>query len=166
MYLFSFDSYAPLAAGADAGQYLRPARSLVDYGEFTMNPPGWTPEMGESRPFTFGTPLYSILLAIPYYFFGQNEIFYAAVIRKDLDGYYGEGWHLEQAVSREEALKMFTLWPAYAAFQEDVKGSLEVGKLADLTILSKDIMQIPEDEILTAEAVMTVVNGDIVFERK
>ena len=89
-----------------------------------------------------------------------------AVVRKDLDGYYSEGWHLEQAVSREEALKMFTLWPAYAAFQEDVKGSLEVGKLADLTILSKDIMQIQEEEILTAEVVMTVVNGKIVYERK
>jgi 4-amino-4-deoxy-L-arabinose transferase-like glycosyltransferase len=79
MYLFSIDA-APLAVGADAGQYLRPARSMVDFGEFTMNPSGWTPEMGESRPFTFGTPLYSILLAIPYYFFGQGEIFYATVI--------------------------------------------------------------------------------------
>ena len=92
MYLFSFDSYAPLAAGADAGQYLRPARSLVDYGEFTMNPPGWTPEMGESRPFTFGTPLYSILLAIPYYLFGQNEFFYAAVIIIQCSLLYFTGW--------------------------------------------------------------------------
>ena len=79
IFLFSIDA-APLVAGADAGQYLRPARSLVDFGEFTMNPPGWTPEMGESSSFTFGTPLYSIFLAIPYYFFGQNEIFYASVI--------------------------------------------------------------------------------------
>jgi len=79
MYLFSIDA-APLAVGADAGQYLRPARSLVDYGEFNMNPSGWTMEMGDSRPFTFGTPLYSILLSVPYYFFGQGEAFYAAVI--------------------------------------------------------------------------------------
>ena len=92
LYLFSFDSYAPLAAGADAGQYLRPARSLVDYGEFTMNPPGWTPEMGESRPFTFGTPLYSILLAIPYFLFGQNEFFYAAVIIIQCSLLYFTGW--------------------------------------------------------------------------
>ena len=92
IYSLSFDSYAPLAAGADAGQYLRPARSLVDYGEFTMNPPGWTPEMGESKSFTFGTPLYSIFLAIPYFLFGQNEYFYAAVIIMQCSLLYFTGW--------------------------------------------------------------------------
>lgn len=91
MYLFSIDA-APLSAGADVGQYLRPARSLVDYGEFTMNPPGWTPDMGESRSFTFGTPLYSILLAIPYYFFGQGEVFYAAVVIIQCSLLYLTGW--------------------------------------------------------------------------
>ena len=90
--------------------------------------------------------------------------FYAAVARKDLDGFYDRGWHLEQAVTRSEALKMFTIWPAFAAFQEDVKGSIEVGKLADLTIFSKDIMTIPFEEILNSEIVMTVVNGKIVFK--
>ena len=90
--------------------------------------------------------------------------FYAAVARKDLDGFYDRGWHLEQAVSRSEALKMFTIWPAFAAFQEDVKGSIEVGKLADLTIFSEDIMTIPLEEILNAEIVMTVVSGKIVFK--
>ena len=90
--------------------------------------------------------------------------FYAAVARKDLDGFYDKGWHLEQAVSRSEALKMFTIWPAFAAFQEDVKGSIEVGKLADLTIFSEDIMTIPFEEILNTEIVMTVVNGKIVFK--
>ncbi|MFM1566770.1 MAG: amidohydrolase, partial [SAR86 cluster bacterium] len=74
--------------------------------------------------------------------------FYAAIARKDLDGFYDRGWHLEQAVTREEALKMFTIWPAFAAFQEDVNGTIEVGKLADLTIFSKDIMKVPEEEIL------------------
>ena len=58
---------------------------------------------------------------------------------------------------------MFTIWPAYAAFQEDIKGTLEVGKLADLTIFSKDIMTIAPEEILNAEVVMTIVNGKIVF---
>ena len=52
-------------------------------------------------------------------------------------------WHPEQAVSREQALQMLTRWPAYAAFQEKEKGSIEPGKLADLTILSDDIMKIP-----------------------
>ena len=92
--------------------------------------------------------------------------FYAAVARKDLDGYYDKGWHLEQAVTREEALKMFTIWPAFAAFQEDVNGTIEVGKLADLTIFSKDIMKVPEEEILEAQVIMTIVNGKIVFEGK
>ncbi|HIB75316.1 MAG TPA: amidohydrolase [Gammaproteobacteria bacterium] len=92
--------------------------------------------------------------------------FYAAVARKDLDGFYDKGWHLEQAVTREEALKMFTIWPAFAAFQEDINGTIEVGKLADLTIFSKDIMKVPEEEILEAQVVMTIVNGKIVFEGK
>ena len=92
--------------------------------------------------------------------------FYAAIARKDLDGFYDRGWHLEQAVTREEALKMFTIWPAFAAFQEDVNGTIEVGKLADLTIFSKDIMKVPEEEILEAQVIMTIVNGKIVFEDK
>ena len=69
--------------------------------------------------------------------------FYAAVARKSKDGFTGPGWHPEEAVTREQALKMFTAWPAYAAFQEKDKGSIEAGKLADLTILSADIMKIP-----------------------
>ncbi len=90
--------------------------------------------------------------------------FYAAVARKDQKGFSGEGWHPEQAVSREQALKMFTLWSAYAAFQEKDKGSIEVGKLADLTVLSNDIMKIPEPEILKTRCVMTVIGGEIVYE--
>ena len=92
--------------------------------------------------------------------------FYAAIARKDLDGFYDRGWHLEQAVTREEALKMFTIWPAFAAFQEDINGTIEVGKLADLTIFSKDIMKVPEEEILEAQVIMTIVNGKIVYEDK
>jgi predicted amidohydrolase YtcJ len=90
--------------------------------------------------------------------------FYAAVARKDQKGYSGEGWHPEQAVTREQALKMFTIWAAYAAFEEKLKGSIEVGKLADLTVLSADIMKIAEPEILKAVCVMTVIGGEVVFE--
>jgi len=89
--------------------------------------------------------------------------FYAAVARKDPKGFTGEGWHPEEAVTREQALKMFTLWPAYAAFEEKLRGSIEVGKLADLTILSADIMKIPEADILKTRCEMTVINGEIVF---
>jgi len=91
--------------------------------------------------------------------------FYAAVARKSVKGESGEGWHPEQAVSREEALKMFTLWPAYAAFEEADKGSIEVGKLADFTVLSQDIMKVPEKEILETRNEMTVIGGEIVWVR-
>ncbi len=90
--------------------------------------------------------------------------FYAAVARKDQKGYSGEGWHPEQAVSREQALKMFTIWAAYAAFEEKLKGSIEVGKLADLTVLSADIMKIAAPEILKTRCVMTVIGGDVAYE--
>lgn len=90
--------------------------------------------------------------------------FYAAVARKDQKGFSGAGWHLEEAVNREQALKMFTVWPAYAAFEDKLRGSIETGKLADLTILSADIMTIPAPEILKTRCVMTVINGEIVYE--
>jgi predicted amidohydrolase YtcJ len=90
--------------------------------------------------------------------------FYAAVARKSIKGESSEGWHPEQAVSREQALKMFTIWPAYAAFEENDKGSIEVGKLADFTVLSNDIMKIPEPEILKTHCVMTIIGGEIEFE--
>jgi predicted amidohydrolase YtcJ len=92
--------------------------------------------------------------------------FYAAVARKDMKGFSGEGWHPEEAVTREQALKMFTVWPAYAAFEETLRGSIEVGKLADFTVLSADIMKIPEMEILKSRCLMTVIGGEIVYEAK
>jgi predicted amidohydrolase YtcJ len=92
--------------------------------------------------------------------------FYAAVTRKDQKGFTGEGWHPEEAVTRAQALKMFTIWPAYAAFEETLRGSIEVKKLADFTILSADIMKIPEAEILKTRNVMTVIGGEIVYEAK
>ena len=91
--------------------------------------------------------------------------FYAAVARKSVKGESGEGWHPEQAVSREQALKMFTTWPAYAAFEERDKGSIEVAKLADFTVLSGDIMKIPEMEILETRNEMTVIGGEIIYSR-
>lgn len=89
--------------------------------------------------------------------------FYAAVARKSQDGFSAPDWHPEEAVTREQALKMLTRWPAYAAFQEEEKGSIAAGKLADLTILSDDIMKIPEPSILRTRCLMTVIGGEIVF---
>ncbi|MEP6741103.1 MAG: amidohydrolase, partial [bacterium] len=90
--------------------------------------------------------------------------FYAAVARKDLKGFSGEGWHPEEALTREQAIKMFTIWAAYAAFEEELRGSIEVGKLADFTILSADIMKIPEAEILKTRCLMTIIGGESVYQ--
>ena len=68
-------------------------------------------------------------------------------------------------MSREEALKSYTLNNAYAAFEEKLKGSLEPGKLADITVLSRDILTIPEDEILATDVVYTIVGGKVAFDR-
>jgi len=92
--------------------------------------------------------------------------FYAAVARKDLSGFSGPGWHHEQAVSRQDALKMFTIWAAYGAFEEQTRGTLEPGKLADMTVLSQDIMKVAEAEIPSTKCVMTVINGEIVYQAK
>jgi predicted amidohydrolase YtcJ len=92
--------------------------------------------------------------------------FYAAVARKSIKGESAEGWHPEQVVSREQALRMFTVAPAYAAFEEKDKGSLEPGKLADLTVVSADIMKIPEPGILKTTCAMTVISGEIVYEAR
>ncbi|HRP09151.1 MAG TPA: amidohydrolase [Gemmatimonadales bacterium] len=91
--------------------------------------------------------------------------FYAAVARKDLQGRDGPGWHPEEAVSRNQALLMFTAFPAYAAFEEDRAGSITVGKRADFTILDRDIMTIPHAEIPQTKNVMTVVAGEVVYRQ-
>lgn len=92
--------------------------------------------------------------------------FYAAVARRDTSGFQGPEWHPEEAMTRDQALKAFTLWPAIAAFEEADRGSIEVGKRADFTILSADIMTIPEAEILKTRNRMTVINGEIVFRQE
>ncbi len=89
--------------------------------------------------------------------------FYAAVARRALDGTQTPDWHPDQAVTRGEALRMFTAWPAYASFREDEIGRIVEGLRADFTVFSDDIMTIPEDEILTVEPVMTVLDGEIVW---
>jgi hypothetical protein len=87
--------------------------------------------------------------------------FYAAVARKDLKGFSGPGWGPEEAVNRAQALKMFTAWPAYAAFMEKELGTIERGKRADLSVFSVDLMTAPVADIPKGEAMLTVVNGRI-----
>jgi predicted amidohydrolase YtcJ len=67
-------------------------------------------------------------------------------------------------MTREQALKAFTMWAAYAAFEEDLKGTISAGKLADFTVLSADIMKIPEPEILETKNVMTIIGGQVVYD--
>jgi hypothetical protein len=90
---------------------------------------------------------------------------YAAVTRQDHQGQPKGGWYPDQRMTREEALRSFTLDAAYAAFEKKIKGSLERGKLADLVVLSKDIMTIPAPEILKTDVVMTIVGGKIVYQQ-
>ncbi|MEK7269314.1 MAG: amidohydrolase [Planctomycetota bacterium] len=92
--------------------------------------------------------------------------FTAAVARKDLSGFSGPGWHPEQALSRDEALRLFTSAAAYAAFEESDRGTLAPGKRADLTVFSADIMTIPAASIPKARCLMTVIGGDIAYEAK
>jgi predicted amidohydrolase YtcJ len=91
---------------------------------------------------------------------------HAAVTRQDRDGNPSGGWHPSQRLTRLEALKSYTLDAAYTSFEEDVLGSVTPGKFADLTVLSNDIMSIPAAEILETQAVMTIVGGEIVFDRE
>ncbi len=90
--------------------------------------------------------------------------FYAAVARRDLQGFQGPDWRPDEAVDRATALKMFTLWPAYASFREDELGTISVGKRADFTAFDIDLMTVPEAEIPHGRAVLTVVDGVVVYQ--
>lgn len=91
--------------------------------------------------------------------------FYAAVTRKTLKGTPEAGFEPAQKLTRMEALHAMTLAPAYAAFEERDKGSIEVGKLADLTVLSQDLITIPETDILNTEVLLTMVGGEVAYQR-
>jgi predicted amidohydrolase YtcJ len=134
--------FAPARLGEErlAGAYAW--RSLIDAGSVIAG--------GSDAPVEVGDPRIE---------------FYAAVVRRDLKGNAGDDWRPEQAVTRAEALKMFTLWPAVAAFRERDLGTIEPGKLADFTGFSGDLMTLPEADILTAQPVITVVNGKTVYRR-
>ena len=88
--------------------------------------------------------------------------FYATVTRKMKDG---RAFYPGQKMTREEALRSYTINGAYGSFQEDILGSLTPGKLADITVLSKDIMTVPEEEILEAEVLYTIVGGKVLYQK-
>ena len=91
--------------------------------------------------------------------------FYASVTRQDESGRPQGGFDPEQRMTRQQALRSYTLDGAYASFEEDQKGSLVPGKLADMTVLSRDIMSVPEPEILKARVLYTIVDGKVRYER-
>ncbi|WP_371134078.1 amidohydrolase [Brevundimonas sp.] len=115
-------------------------KSLVDLGVVVVG--------GSDAPVERGDPLIE---------------FYAAIARRDLEGVQGPDWRPQEAVDRATALKMFTLWPAYASFREDELGTIEVGKRADFTAFDIDLMTVPEAEIPRGRAVLTVVDGEVVY---
>ena len=90
---------------------------------------------------------------------------HAAVNRQTLTGEPESGWFPEEKITIENAIKAYTLNTAYANFEEDIKGSIEVGKLADLAVLSQNLLEISPDDILKTEVLYTIVGGKIVYER-
>jgi predicted amidohydrolase YtcJ len=118
-------------------------RSLLNTGVIIPN--------GSDFPVERVNPLYS---------------FHAAVSRQDDNSWPPGGWFPEQRMTREEALKSMTIWPAYAGFMETLTGSLTPGKYADFVILDQDIMTIPESSILGTGVIATYIGGKAVYERK
>jgi hypothetical protein len=93
------------------------------------------------------------------------EGIYAAVTRQTLDGAHPGGWVPEQRIGVEDALRAYTSGSAYASFEEQEKGTLQPGKLADFTLLARDLTQIAPEEIRDVQVMLTVVGGQVVFER-
>ena len=114
--------------------------SLVDRGVIVVG--------GSDAPVERGSPLIE---------------FYAAVARTDLEGFQGPDWRPNEAVDRATALKMFTLWPAYASFREAELGTIEVGKRADFTAFSVNLMTAPVEDIPKGHATLTIVDGIVAY---
>jgi hypothetical protein len=126
------------------------ARTLGAYAWRSLLSTGVIIPNGSDMPVERVNPLYS---------------FHAAVSREDDNNWPPGGWFPEQKMTRDEALKAMTIWPAFAAFQEKEMGSLTPGKLADFVILDRDIMTAPVEQILGTSVLATYIGGRAVFER-
>jgi predicted amidohydrolase YtcJ len=93
------------------------------------------------------------------------EGLYAAVTRKDRLGEEGDGWFPEQKLTMEEAIELYTLGAAYAQFMEDRKGIIKEGYLADIVIVDKDLLTIPEDQIMKTQVDYTITGGNVVYKK-
>ena len=92
--------------------------------------------------------------------------FYAGVVRKDQSGFPDEGFQTENAITREQALRAMTIWAARSGFEEDLKGSIEPGKLADLVVTSTDLMSAPDNELFGIRVQLTYSGGEVVYDRE
>ncbi len=126
--------------GVERAKYSYAWRSFIDAGHKIP--------CGSDFPVESVNPLYGI---------------YSAVTRQDHEGLPEGGWHPEQKMTMKEAIKGFTIWAAYGAWQEDILGSIEVGKMADMTILDKDLLTIEHKEILETKVVATIVGGELKY---
>ena len=89
--------------------------------------------------------------------------FHSAITRKDAKNWPEGGWYPDEKMTRDEALKSMTIWPAYAAFQDTVMGSLRAGKYADFVVLDRDIMAVPDTEVLGTRVLATYLGGRAVY---
>jgi len=146
-------SVQPTHATSDmywAGDWLGKERLKYSYAnKELMKENGWIP-LGTDFPVEDISPF---------------KTFYAAVFRQDAKGWPKGGFQMENALSREEAIRGMTIWAAKANFEEDEKGSFEKGKFADFILLDTDLMNASQQDILQTKVLMTFVNGEKVFER-
>ena len=133
-----------------AGSRLGPGRLLGAYAWRSLLNTGVVVPNGSDFPVEAVNPLLS---------------FHSAVARQDAENWPVGGWMPEQRMTRDEALKAMTIWPAYAGFQEATMGSLSPGKLADFVVLDRDIMTVPERDILGTSVLATYIGGKAVYER-
>jgi predicted amidohydrolase YtcJ len=91
--------------------------------------------------------------------------FYSATYRKDLNNFPEDGFQMENSLSRKETLRGMTIWAAFSNFEEQEKGSIEVGKFADFVILNQDIMSVNSDKIPKTNVVSTFLNGEKVYSK-
>lgn len=115
-----------------------------------MDQNGWFPG-GSDFPVEDINPLYG---------------FYAATVRKDQSGYPEGGFQMDQAISREQALRAMTIWAARSGFEEHLKGSIEPGKLADLVVTETDLMTAPDTDLFGIKVKATYSGGELVYERE
>ncbi|HEU4563733.1 MAG TPA: amidohydrolase family protein, partial [Gemmatimonadaceae bacterium] len=134
-----------------AGERLGEARLAGAYAWHSLLATGVVIPNGSDFPVEMVNPLIS---------------FHAAVSRQDAKNYPPGGWRPEERMTRAEALKSMTLWPAYAAFQEREMGSLAPGKYADFVVLDQDIMTVPAERILATRVLATYLGGRAVYEAK